>query len=155
MSVLQEVHDFIKSDSYSDCLIFTNRDISVIRGVVTELRNEYEWPTLNIGLQLSKKLLSIQPSKRSRQILQIMNDILGNFETNPILCTNISLLFEPSLDLDPLALFLQLGRSHKIIVMWPGQYDKDVLSYAVPEHSHYRVWQKPVANIYSLEYPWG
>lgn len=150
MSLLQVVHDFINSDSYSDCLIITHPDISVIRGVVTELRNEYEWPILDIGLQLSKKLLSIQPSKRSRQIPQIMDDMVGKFETNPIFCTNITLLFEPSLDLDPLALFLQLGRSHKIIVMWPGQSRNNGLSYAVPEHSHYRVWQKPDANIYSL-----
>ncbi len=151
MSVQKVIHNFITSESYTDCLIFAHLDVAIFDDVISDLRNEFGWPILDIGLQLSKQLLSIQPSKRSRQTLQLMDDMVGKFETSPIVCTNIGLLFEPLLNLNPLSLLLQLGRTKKLIVMWPGQYDNDMLSYAVPEHSHYRVWQKPVANIYSLE----
>lgn len=151
MSVQKVIHNFIISDSYTECLIFAYPDVAVFDDVISELRQEFDWPVLDIGQALSQELLSAQTSKRSRRTQQWINGMVSEFTSSAIVCTNISLLFEPSLDLDPLAMFLRLGRNTKLIVMWPGRYQNEVLSYAVPEHSHYRVWQKPVANIYSLE----
>lgn len=151
MFVQKVIHNFITSDSYTDCLIITHPDIAVLGDGIAELRGDSDWPILDIGQELSKELLFIQPGKRSPHTRDWLNGIANKMESEPIVCANISLLFEPSLDLDPLALFRHLGRNKKLIVMWPGRYHGDVLSYAVPEHQHYRVWQKPDATIYSLE----
>jgi hypothetical protein len=68
---------------------------------------------------------------------------LGDLSPGPVLCTDIDLLFEPSLSLNPLRLFKDAGRITRLIVAWPGTYRDDVLSYAVPDHAHYRTWRNP------------
>jgi len=61
----------------------------------------------------------------------------------PLLVTQIDLLFEPSLRLDPLTLLRGLSRQRPLLVAWPGSFQNGVLAYAVPEHSHYRIWPRP------------
>jgi hypothetical protein len=68
-----------------------------------------------------------------------------------VLCTHIDLLFTPALQLDPLMLFRHLGKTAPLVVCWPGEYHDDVLSYAVPEHAHYRTWRHPDALIVTLD----
>jgi hypothetical protein len=68
---------------------------------------------------------------------------LGDLSPGPVLCTDIDLLFEPRLSLNPLRLFKDAGRITRLIVAWPGIYRDDVLSYAVPDHAHYRTWRNP------------
>lgn len=55
-----------------------------------------------------------------------------------IFATDIALLFEPTLLLNPLMLMLEASRRTPIIVAWPGIIEGDRLAYAVLEHSHYR-----------------
>lgn len=64
--------------------------------------------------------------------------------------TDISLLFEPSLALDPLALLQRLSEHRRLVVYWPGTWDGHTLTYAVPEHSHFRTWHEPRARIVQL-----
>jgi hypothetical protein len=68
---------------------------------------------------------------------------LGEMAPGPVLCTEVDLLFEPSLKLDPLRLVRDASKRTRLIVAWPGSYVDDVLAYAVPEHHHYRTWHKP------------
>ncbi len=66
---------------------------------------------------------------------------------DPLWLTDISLLFEPSLALDPLALLQRLAERRNLIVLWPGTWDGHTLTYAVPEHAHYRTWSDPRVRI--------
>ena len=111
---------------------------------------EYDWPHLSIGRQLSEALLSELPERRSRTARRWITDFLGERSPGPVLCTRIDLLFEPTLNLDPLALLRRASRTTRLVVMWPGSYENDVLAYAVPEHSHYRTWRQPDVEIARL-----
>ena len=75
---------------------------------------------------------------------------LGQMAPGPVSCTDIDLLFEPTLELDPLGLLRDVSRVTRLVVAWPGSYADDVLAYAVPDHSHYRTWRKPGVRVVFL-----
>ncbi len=64
------------------------------------------------------------------------------FAPGPVICTDIDLLFDPTLALDPLRLLRDSSRSAVLIVLWPGAVADGVLDYAVPAHAHYRTWSR-------------
>jgi hypothetical protein len=63
----------------------------------------------------------------------------------PLLCTGIDLLFEPSLKLNPLHIFLDASRTTSLVIAWPGTCEEGKLTYAVPSHAHNRTW--PTADL--------
>ena len=103
----------------------------------------YDWPHLSVGQELSTALLSEMPKHRPRTAARWVRARLGEMAPGPALCTEIALLFEPTLRLDPLRLMRDTSKRTRLIVIWPGSYVDGVLAYAVPEHSHYRTWRKP------------
>jgi len=68
----------------------------------------------------------------------------------PIILDSIALLFEPTLNIDPLHLLNRMARIRRLIVAWPGTVTGSTLAYAVPEHHHYRTWPAPEATIIPL-----
>lgn len=100
-----------------------------------------DWKIISIGRELSSFLISSNEADRSKAAREWLLDELRQNATQTVLCKDLDLLFHPSINLDPLVLFRQAGRHTKIVVLWPGSYSDGVLSYAVPEHSHYRHWK--------------
>lgn len=99
------------------------------------------WQVVSIGRELSSFLIVASDSDQSRTARQWLENEIRGKAPGPIVCKDIDLLFHPSLKLDPLILFRQSSRHTKLIVLWPGSYKDGVLSYAVPEHKHYRFWK--------------
>jgi len=95
--------------------------------------------------------LPVIPRRRSREAQRWMKTRLGELSPGPVLCTEIDLLFEPTLELDPLRLLCDIGRITRLVVTWPGSYLHDLLAYAVPDHSHYRTWRNPEVYVTLLE----
>ena len=131
-------------------MLLVHPETDVLTKTVDELVNNYELPNLDIGMTLSEVLLPIKLGERSRFVRTWLGKEISDFSSNPILVTNIDLLFEPSLKLDPLQLFRGIGRRGMVIVMWPGEFDGSNLSYAVPEHRNYQIWQNPDFQIFRL-----
>jgi len=103
-----------------------------------------------VGRELSAALLSEPPRRRSaaaRRWIETRLREIASTHAGAVLCTEIDLLFEPTLQLDPLKLLRDASRVTRIVVAWPGSYASDVLAYAVPEHKHYRTWRRPDAPI--------
>lgn len=105
------------------------------------------WEVISIGKEASSFLIVSSDVDQSRTVRLWLVNELRSKASGSVICTNIDLLFHPSLKLDPLALFRQISRHTKLIVLWPGEYKNGVLSYAVPEHKHYRFWK----NLEGLE----
>jgi len=126
-------------------------DLKILKDVAIDLRQEYGWPSLSMSKELSKELLSVQTRKRSKHAQRWLKDRLLNMGDEPTICTNIDLLFEPSLKLDPFHLLSQIGHRQKIIVLWPGGFENNTLSYAQPEHARYATWQNPEVDIWCPE----
>ena len=69
--------------------------------------------------------------------------MIDDFQPGPVLCTDIDLLFDPSLKLNPLQLFLSCSKQTTLVIAWPGSYLDNTVAYAVPEHAHFRTWKQP------------
>lgn len=123
-----------------DCLLLVHPDIQVLEQKAVEILR-LGIPHLNLSKELSTALLTVSAGERSRFAHKWLMDTLATFQTGPILCTHPDLFFEPSLELDSLALFRQAARLRRSIILWPGDYAAGILSYAVPEHHHFHTWK--------------
>jgi hypothetical protein len=127
---------------YYPCVLLTQTDVGRLNAADRYLSDRFGWPVLSISDQLGAVLLSVAPKRRSRIAGQAAADAIGQLAPGPVVCSHIDLLFEPALELDPLRLLREASRLAPMVVLWPGQYQARVLSYAVPEHAHYRTWRQ-------------
>jgi hypothetical protein len=123
-----------------DCLILVHPNIQVLERIAVEIQG-FNIPQLNVSKILSASLMTVSTSERSRFSQECLIDSLSTFPNSPVLCTCPDLLFDPSLSVDPMAIFRKAARVKKLIVCWPGEFSANTLSYAVPEHHHFRTWK--------------
>ncbi len=124
------------------CVLLTHTDVGRLRAADDFLALRFGWPELSIGQQVSAALLGVAPRRWPRMVGQAMSHAISSLAPGPILCGDIDLLFEPALELDPLRVLREASRLAPLVVLWPGEYQARVLSYAVPEHTHYRTWRQ-------------
>jgi hypothetical protein len=94
---------------------------------------------LNLSLTLSQRLLELKAQDRALQAQNILNDVLTG--EGLLLVDNIELLFDPSLQLDPLRALKAVSRRRSLVVAWPGTLDNGYLTYAEPGHPEYRRYE--------------
>ena len=107
---------------------------------IRQLSHRHGWPILSVNRALAQQLVDIPVRRRAAIASTILEDAIEELGSQVVMCTDVSLLFDPTLHLDPLALFRQLAREKRLVVAWPGSYADGTLAYGVPEHSHYRTW---------------
>lgn len=131
--------EMIKHDPY-DFLILCHPEYQVIENVVLHLIKE-NINVVEINFRLSELLITVPMTERSHVTEKWLIDNLSSLKPGPVVCTRSDLLFEPHLDIDPLALFRQVARITRLVVLWLGHFTENELIYAIPEHKHYRVWR--------------
>ncbi|MDR3576959.1 MAG: BREX-3 system P-loop-containing protein BrxF [Anaerolineaceae bacterium] len=131
--------DAILSQAY-DGLLLVHPQIQVLERMSNEIQIS-GMAHLNISKELSAALMVVSAGERSRFSQNWMLDKFSSLQSGPVLCSCPDLLFDPSLEIDALGLFRQAARIIQLIVMWPGEYSANILSYAVPEHHHFRTWK--------------
>ena len=92
-----------------DCLLLVHPHIQVLERMSNEIRG-LGVAYLNVSKELSTSLMLVSASERSRFSQKWLIDSLTSFQNGPVLCTYPDLLFDPSLEIDPLALFRQAAR---------------------------------------------
>jgi hypothetical protein len=100
---------------------------------------------LNLGAQLGARLAGIPQRQRHLQTTSIMRELADKHASADILLIdNIEILFDRSLQLDPLELLKRHAHSRRVVAVWPGQLQGDGrtgrLTYADmghPEHQDY------------------
>jgi len=131
--------EMIKHDQY-DCLILTHPESQVIDGLIEHIKKE-NFNVVELDLKLSELLITVPMTERSRFVEKWVHDFLTSYKPGPVVCTRSDLLFEPHLNIDPLALFRQAARITRLVVLWLGDFTENELFYAIPKHKHYRVWR--------------
>ncbi|MCX7708137.1 MAG: BREX-3 system P-loop-containing protein BrxF [Anaerolineae bacterium] len=91
---------------------------------------------INLSLALSRRLLDFPSRQRPALAPTILADLLSGQE--PALLHYIELLFEPTLQLDPLRALKAASRSRTLLVLWPGTFEGGNLTYAEPGYPEYR-----------------
>lgn len=114
-------------------------DVVALARLAQALRAATAWEQIALGPALSAWLLAQAGPPTPRLLRQGVQVCLAGQDA-PTICTDIDLLFEPTLQLDPLALLRQQSQRRPLAVCWPGTYTAGQLAYAVPTHAHYRAW---------------
>jgi hypothetical protein len=148
--------DIIQTQPY-DCVILAHPSIRVLNSTWEKIQQRFAFSTLNLGASLSKELIQVRLDQRGSAAQVSLENMIRASESETVLCFGIDLLFEPSLQIDPLMAFRRASRIKRIIVFWPGSYEEPVLAYAETGHHHYRTWRistdwisSPVLRIYPL-----
>ena len=92
---------------------------------------------VNINLALSRQLLELTERQRILQLLPLLEKIAGN-DNEIVLLDNTEVLFDISLQQDPLRLLQRLSRNKTIVAAWNGTIDEDSLIYATSTHPEYK-----------------
>ena len=104
---------------------------------------------LDLGKLLAKEILD---GAESTEIEGILADFMNKEKSEFFLITNSGILFDASLNLDPLRLFRRLSDTRKLIVLWHGKRNNNQLTYARRGHSEYKENNiPPDASIIDLE----
>ena len=122
------------------CVLLVHTDIARLQRTAGKLAERSGWPQLAISQVLADALIEVAPSRRTMVASGALDRHLARHRPGPVVCIDLALLFEPALSLNPLTLLRQWSRSVPVVALWPGAVNATGLTYAVPQHAHYRVW---------------
>ncbi|MBW1676340.1 MAG: BREX-3 system P-loop-containing protein BrxF [Deltaproteobacteria bacterium] len=103
-----------------------------------EVRQGLRAPLINVNLEISRRMLELTTRQRALQASRLLEDILRQNRSDVVLLDNIEILFEKSLEQDPLRLLQGLSRNRTIVATWNGEIGDNYLIYAAPDHPEYR-----------------
>lgn len=100
---------------------------------------------LNLGAELGSRLAGMPQRQRLLQTTAILRELADKHAPGDLLLLdNIELLFDRSLQLDPLDLLKRHAHAKRVVAVWPGELQGDTrtgrLTYADmghPEHQDY------------------
>ncbi len=110
---------------------------------------------LNVNLELSKLLLAMTQRQRKLQLGSALEQAIAGFAAHEttvgefVFLDHIDILFEPSLESNPLALLQRASRSRVVVAVWHGTVEDGVLTYAQPNHPAFRRY--PVKDFLALQ----
>ena len=131
---------FLANRPLNAAFLYVSPQIGLLDKATRQLQRDNLWPYLPLSFRLAETLKDIAPAKMPRQARRNFFEIFDDYQPGPVLCTDIDILFDPLLKLNPLQLFLSCSRRTTLVIAWPGSYHDHTLAYAVPEHAHYRIW---------------
>jgi ATPase family associated with various cellular activities (AAA) len=105
---------------------------------------------VNVNLELSKKMLELNRTQRSRQVERLLKEVIASVPGDVVLLDNLEILFDTSLELQPLRLLQVLDRNRTIVCSWNGSFQKATLIYAEPGHPEFIQFKQPEAVVITV-----
>jgi len=98
---------------------------------------------LNVGSELGSRLATLPQKQRHLQAGSLFSELAGKHQHgNLLLADNLELLFDKSLQLNPLDLLKRYANDCRVVAVWPGELrdsgTERRLSYAQPGHVEQR-----------------
>ncbi len=93
---------------------------------------------VNVNLELSRRMLDLTVRQRALQVPRLLDEIVSQAAGEPVFLDNIEILFDVSLQQDPLRLLQGISRNRTIVAAWNGSVQNDWLVYAAPDHPECR-----------------
>jgi hypothetical protein len=92
---------------------------------------------LNVNLELSRRMLELTRTQRSRQIERVLKDVIAAVPGDVVLLDNLEILFDTALEVEPLRLLQVASRNRTVVASWNGGYKDGTLLYAEPGHPEF------------------
>ena len=107
--------------------------------LLVDLARHREVAVLNVGSALGRSLLSVSLSRRHLQAPDLLRELEDKYAANGLtVLDNIELLFDRTLQLDPLDLLKRHARARRVVAAWPGDLSDNRICYATIGHPEYR-----------------
>ena len=95
-------------------------------------------PYVNLNLELSRRLLQLTERQRAIQMPRLLAEIVYVTDARAVLLDNTEILFETTLQQNPLALLQGVSRNKVVVAAWNGRLERGHLTYATPDHPEHR-----------------
>jgi len=105
--------------------------------LLRRISEELHFPLINLGLELSRRLLSLTNKQRKLMAAEIIEEILDEQDVPILLIDNTEVVFDPNLKLNPSGLLKNISRNRLLIWSWNGEQDGDQLIYSYAGHPEY------------------
>ncbi len=133
---------------YHRLIILVNCEEAGKQDVLDKLASGRDIKQINLNLELSSRLLEYSIKQRPLKVAELTVDLIEALPA-PIVLDKLDILFDPSLQTDPLALLQSLSRSKTIIAFWSGSLKDNKLFYAEPGYPEYRSY--PVQDFVAID----
>lgn len=124
--------------SYHKLLVLAGKSGTGKTPLLRQISNNQRIPIINLGLTLSRQLLSLTIRQRKLKAADMIEDILGEPDSSRVGVDNTEIIFEPSLKLNAPGLLKNISRNRLVIWTWNGEAEGDLLTYAYPGHPEYQ-----------------
>lgn len=103
-------------------------------------------PTIFLSEIISERLLPLSHVKRASKVEDLVLDLIDSYKSNCLILKRIHILFEPSIEIDPLKLLAGLAKHKALIVFWPGDCKPEGLNFSNPGRSDYHFYSASDLN---------
>lgn len=100
---------------------------------------------VNLSKELARKLVSLSIKDRVRR-LEAEVDNIANDCGSSIWLTKLDVLFEPTLENDPMRLLKSIAKSQAVVAIWPGEITETSVVYSKPGKSDYKTYSLKELN---------
>jgi len=116
-----------------------------------QLGDKLNLKPINLGLELARLLSATPNNKRAFSAGELLRDITSNHKAGgPLLLDNLELLFELSLQVNPLDLIKRLAHAQPVVAVWPGDLRGDRLTYADMSHPEHRDYSREGVVVFEV-----
>lgn len=117
---------------YSHYPVITILDKDIILGKFSHFAD------ISLGKVLTSELTKYDKEQRKNHVIKELEKTFDTGIPEGFIVSNIDVLFNPEYNIDILGYFINVSRNKKVIVLWPGEYDLGILSYAAPGYTDYK-----------------
>jgi len=105
--------------------------------VLQSVAQQFDYPLVNVNLELSRRMLHLAHVQRSQQVDHLLKDIIAAISSDVVLLDNLEILFDPRLEVEPLRLLQMSSRNRTVVASWSGRFQNGTLTYAEPGHPEF------------------
>ena len=128
-------------------IVISKRDLSTIDKtrlmrplIYCNSDKEIEERAVSLNVPLAKKLVAIDPKRRTLRMDRCIQQVLGGLSADAII-KDFDVLFNPEYEVDILRILIAQYRIKPFDVIWPGRYENGKLIYAEEEYRDYKIFE--------------
>jgi ABC-type uncharacterized transport system ATPase component len=122
---------------YQKLILLVGESGSGKTGVLKIISNEFAVPLINVNLEMSSRLLDVPVEKRASNLSRLFSGLLNDTGSDMVFLDNMEILFDKSLQQNPLSLLQNNAKNRVVIAAWNGAIGNGRLTYARPEHHEF------------------
>jgi Cdc6-like AAA superfamily ATPase len=140
MEIQEQIKKSIRdvNNLYQKLILLVGKSDSGKTKILQEISEDLTAPMINVNLEMSYRLIDLPVDKRAATLAKLFSQVIKDSESDIILLDNIEILFDKSLQQNPLALLQNNSKNKAMIAAWNGKIERGRLIYAMPDHHEYQ-----------------